>query len=504
MKTFFKKLLTMLLALITSFSCFACAGGGGDEYDPTDPTTLDVYLWSSGNGKEYMEAILNAFKAKNPDVNINFTPSSSVEGADMYQDADNATTDIYFTTMSNYMAHKEYFEPLNGVLDMEVDGTTVGAKLGADTITGVTASDNNIYALPWSNSVTGFVYNATVFEQKGFEIPKTTNQLIDLCGDIASEELTPFIQYAEYWNYPLLAWMAQYAGVSEFNKYWKGVYTDNGVEKVNDISLFRDNVAKKVALEVLPDLLSPQGYTVVGTNNLSHTTAQTKFLDGQAVMTPSGSWMENEMKNSTAKGTFKMMKYPVISALGTKLGITEDQLVALVAYVDGDADATQTAYAEGAGVQHVERVREARNIVYSEKLQFHAIIPKNSPAKETAKKFLAFYYSDEALAIAESVSGMILPATYSNGTTRKNPQNDTAFVKSCSDIVELKGKTVERNYGVPIFYNTDIQMFWYKDAVRMFTYISGGGKVYTYDEYMTEENNYWNSEWNNIIADAGI
>ena len=99
---------------------------------------------------------------------------------------------------------------------------------------------------------------------------------------------------------------------------------------------------------------------------------------------------------------------------------------------------------------------------------------------------------------------MILPATYSNGTTRKNPQSDTAFVKSCSDIVELKGKTVERNYGVPIFYNTDIQMFWYKDAVRMFTYISGGGKVYTYDEYMTEENNYWNSEWNNIIADAGI
>ena len=495
----------MLLALITTFSCFACAGGGGDEFDPTDPTTLDVYLWSSGNGKEYMEAILNAFKAKNPDVNINFTPSASVEGKDIYQDPDNVTTDIYFTTMSNYMAYTDYFEPLNGVLNMEVDGTTVGAKLGADTVTSITADDNNVYALPWSNSVTGFVYNETVFTSKGFEIPKTTNQLIELCRDISSEELTPFIHYVEYWNYPILAWMAQYVGVSEFSKYWKGIYTDeNGIEKANDIALFRDNVAKQEALKVLPQLLTPNGFTVVGTNNLSHTTAQTKFLDGQAVMTPSGSWMENEMKNTTSSSTFKMMKYPVISALGTKLGISEDQLVALVAYVDGDADATQKAYAEGAGAQYVERVKEARNIVYSEKLQFHAVIPKNSPAKDVAKRFLAFYYSDEALAIAESVSGMILPATYSNGSTRKNPQNDTAFVKSCSDIVALKGKTVERNYMVPIFYNTEIQMFWYKDAVRSFTHISGGGKVSTYNEYIAEENDYWTNNWNNIIADAGI
>ena len=504
MKNFLQKLFVLAFAAIIAVGCVACSGSKG-QYDVNDPQTLDVYYWSSGNGKEYMEKILNAFKAKNPDININFTPSSSVEGKDIYLDPDNVTTDIYFTTMSTYMARTQYLEPLNDVLDMESDGVKISSRFDAASINGMKANDGNIYSLPWSNSVTGFVYNATIFEEKGFTVPKTTDELVTLCANIASATLTPFIHYADYWNYPIFAWMAQYAGVENFNKYWQGVYTDeDGTEKLNDISLFKDNVAKNEALKILPDLLSPKGYTVVGTNSLSHTDAQTKFLAGLAVMTPDGSWMESEMKNSSSKYTFKMMKYPVISALGEKLGIDEDQLRALVAYVDGDADADETAYAESVDAAILERVREARNIVYSERLQFHTLIPKNSPAKDAAKKLLAFYYSDEALEIAETTSGMILPGNYSDGNTRKHPDSDTAFIKSCSDIIKLNGKIIERTYNVPIFYNTGIEKFWHYDAVRKFTYISKDTPVTTYSKFMEDENKYWTNNWTNIITDAGL
>lgn len=504
MKKFLQKLLVLSVAAVLAVGCVGC-GSSETKYDPKDPQTLDVYYWSSGNGTAYMESILKAFKAKNPEININFTPSSSVEGKDIYQDPDNVTTDIYFTTMSTYIARKDYLEPLNSVLDMEYDGVKVSSRFDAATINSMTTSDGNIYAMPWSNSVTGFVYNASVFEEKGFKTPKTTDEFVTLCAQIFSAGLTPFIQYADYWNYPIFVWMAQYAGVENFNKYWNGVYTDeNGVEKENDISLFKDNVAKKEALKLLPDLLSPKGYTVTGTNSLSHTVAQTKFLAGQAVMMPNGSWMENEMKNSSSKYTFKMMKYPVISALGEKLGIDEDQLRAIVAYVDGDATADEIAYAESVDADIVARVREARNIVYSERLQFHTLIPKNSPAKDAAKKLLAFYYSDEALEIAENTSGMILPANYSNGSSRKNPAHDTSFVKSCSDIVKLNGKTVERAYNVPILYNTGIERFWHYDAVRKFTYISKDSPVTIYQKFMEDEDNYWTNNWNDILTDAGL
>lgn len=503
-----KKILRKLLAL--SFSAMIAVGFVGcgsheTKYDPKDPQTLDVYYWSSGYGREYMENILKAFKEKNPEININFTPSGSVEGKDIYQDPDNVTTDIYFTTMSSYIAHREYLEPLNSVLDMEYDGVKVSSRFASETIRNMTTSDGNIYSIPWSNSVTGFVYNASIFEEKGFKIPKTTNELAALCARIVSAELTPFIQYADYWCYPIFVWMAQYAGVENFNKYWNGTYTDeNGTEKTDDISLFRDNAAKKEALKVLPDLLSPKGYTVTGTNNLSHTVAQTKFLAGQAVMMPNGSWMENEMKNSNSSYTFRIMKYPVISALGTKLGIDEDQLRALVAFVDGDADADETAYAESVDAAILERVREARNIVYSERTQYHTLIPKNSSAKDAAKKLLAFYYSDEALEIAEKTCGMILPATYSDGSTRKYPDKDTKFVKSCTDIVKLNGKIVERTYNVPLFYNTGIERFWHFDAVRKFTYISKDSPVTSYQKFMEDEYRYWTDNWNDILTDAGL
>ena len=272
MRKTLKKFLAVCCAAILSLGCAACGGNGGPGSGANDPQTLDVYYWSTGNGSEYMQQILNAFKAKNPDVSINFRPSSAVEFSDIYLDPDNVTTDIYFTTTPIYSAYRNYLEPLNGVLDMSVDGVTVKDKFAADMIMSLTQDDGNIYSLPWSNSVTGFVYNATVFEQEGYSLPKTTDELATLCSLIQSDGHTPFIHYPDYWNYIIFSWMAQYAGVDNFNKYWKGIYTDEeGNEKTNDISLFKDNVATGKALEVLHDLLAPKGNVYTGTNNLPHT-----------------------------------------------------------------------------------------------------------------------------------------------------------------------------------------------------------------------------------------
>jgi ABC-type glycerol-3-phosphate transport system substrate-binding protein len=145
---------------------------------------------------------------------------------------------------------------------MEMDGVKVSSRIDANTLNTITNSDGNIYSLPWSNSVTGLVYNATIFQEKNFKIPRTTDELIDLCAQIQNaypgeKDPKPFIHYPSYWDFGTLSWMAQYAGVDNFTKYWKGIYTDeNGVEKVNDISLFKDNVAAQKALKVLFDLLA--------------------------------------------------------------------------------------------------------------------------------------------------------------------------------------------------------------------------------------------------------
>ena len=153
--------------------------------------------------------------------------------------------------------------------------------------------------------------------------------------------------------------------------------------------MFKDNEVKRAAYDVHYELLAPAKAVYRGTLSLTNTYSQTYFLQEKALMIPNGSWMENEMRNTQSKIQVGLMKTPVISSLGEKLGLNSDEeLAAIVAYVDGDADAEQTAYAESVDEAIVAKVREARNIYYSELSQYHSVIPKDAVAKEAAKKFL--------------------------------------------------------------------------------------------------------------------
>lgn len=507
MKKLLQRITVFALSAISLFGMVACGGGNGSN----DPMTIDVYYWNSGNGAEYIEQILAEFKKENPEITIDIVKSESPGGDNIRYDAKNDMTDIYFTSMSDHMAYKEVFAPLNDVLDMEMDGVKVSSRIDANTINTLTNSDGNIYSLPWSNSVTGLVYNATIFEEKNFKIPRTTNELIDLCAQIQNaypgeKDPKPFIHYPSYWDFGMFSWMAQYAGVDNFTKYWKGIYTDeNGVEKVNDISLFKDNVAAQKALKVLFDLLSPKGYTVTGTNSLGHTISQTNFLSRKSVLIPNGSWMENEMKNSTTSDKFAIMKFPVISALGEKLGLGDEELAALVAYIDGTASQEETDYAESVDSEILARVSEARNVVCSQRLNFNIFIPANSPAKEAAKKLIAFYYSDKALEIAETVSGMMIPVNYSDGSNRKHPDNDTDFLKTCTKLINQNSKIIEATYTVPLIYNNGIENFWYYNPVEKFTYNNNTkGPALTYDKFLEDDASYWTKNWNNKLTNAGL
>jgi hypothetical protein len=195
------------------------------------------------------------------------------------------------------------------------------------------------------------------------------------------------------------------------------------------------------------------------------------------------------------------MKTPVSSALGQKLGLSSDEeLAAIVAYVDGDADADQTAYAESVDKSIVETVRTARNVYYSELSQYHSLIPKGAVATEAAKKFLAFYYSDEALQIMENHGGF-LPATYSDGAKRKtSTENLTSFMKSCMDC-DQNAIYIGKTLGGPLFYNNDIGKLYYYSPASEFYYVDGKASV---DKYFQKENAYWEKEWNNLLKDAGL
>ena len=128
-------------------------------------------------------------------------------------------------------------------------------------------------------------------------------------------------------------------------------------------------------------------------------------------------------------------------------------------------------------------------------------IPNYSGAKEAAKKFIAFYYSDAGLEICEQYSGMMLPVSYSDGIYRKlTTDNLSTFVKSTIKI----GEECQRIYKAvngKLLYDGGIQALTYYTPVSSFTY---GNDQMTVDQFCAMENSYWEGEWNNILINADL
>jgi ABC-type glycerol-3-phosphate transport system substrate-binding protein len=132
-----------------------------------------------------------------------------------------------------------------------------------------------------------------------------------------------------------------------------------------------------------------------------------------AAMMPNGAWLENEMSVNFAeeiasgKISFKTMKTPVISAITDKTSFKGDEkLRELIRWIDGGKVGEKPSFASDADVKIVE---EARGI-YRPQLGLVFLIPAYATAKDLAKDFLRFLYSDEgALIYASATQGINLP-----------------------------------------------------------------------------------------------
>ena len=60
------KILTLALATVMSVSVFAACGGGtgGGGKTPNTETDVQIYMWKSGYGTEFMQQIVDKFNAK--------------------------------------------------------------------------------------------------------------------------------------------------------------------------------------------------------------------------------------------------------------------------------------------------------------------------------------------------------------------------------------------------------------------------------------------------------
>ena len=281
----------------------------------------------------------------------------------------------------------------------------------------------------------GIAYRSDYFENEGWDVPVTTQEMAELIVKMKGKGYTPFIWPGKYgyWSYIVLPWWAQYAGDQGIEDFWNCLDT-NG-------ELSEDAYRQYARYEAFAAL-----ETMIGDTSNSHEKSMTEdhmatqnlfYADSNKIcMMPNGEWLENEMKKSGYQPGDKdigLMRPPVLSSI-LKDGNTdrfetiktEEKLREVIRVIDAEGECPDDVDPE-----EFAALTKIRSYVYTTGFQMSAIIPAYSNAKEGAKKFLAFVASDKGNQIYYNESGSVLPYDQS-GLVRS--QNETQYQKDRAKI----------------------------------------------------------------------
>ena len=356
-----KKIIALLLTLALVLSLAVC-GVSADS-----ATTIKVAAIETAYGSQIWADVAEAFTEQTgiqveltTDKNLEDVISASMQGFE-FPDVIHLATGRPAGLTEQFIKDQAIAE-ITDVLSMTVPGESqlVSEKIsGGFTETSLTNpyGDGKTYLAPMFYSPCGLFYNAKLFEEKGWEVPTTWDEMWAL-GDKAAAEGIALFTYptAGYYDAFLYALMYSIGGPEFFDAathYEEGIW---------------DSAEAATMFEILDKLASyTHKSTPAQANNQDFTKNQLMVMENKALFMPNGTWIVGEMADAEAT-------------------LTNDfgwGMTALPAVTEG-----------GAG--------------YSYCWFEQAWIPAGAENIDAAKEFIAFLYSDTACKIFAS-AGAIQP-----------------------------------------------------------------------------------------------
>lgn len=346
-----KKIPLFLASLLLTGGLASCGGGGNDQ------NVLNIVCINAGYDRVWIDKIAEQFTANHPEITVNIRADRNSESIIQQNLSKKKNTDDLYISVGavwKSYAAQGYFADLSDLIEEEVDGVKVKDKIANEYAESIyyTRSNGEVkcYRLPFTSGIGGIFYNKKMFEENGWTIPTTFDELVALCDQINAAKIAvagtddvavkPFT-YAgtdsDYFDYTVFDWWSQIVGkdaIKEFLKY----------ESVNNFDVSKNSTyaALKTATEKWYQLFHADStYYVPNNNTTTAENAQKQFINGYAAMMFNGDWLYNESLNYTDSGTFQnfelgLMKTPVINEanenyVNTSYVIGEDQYIAIPA-----------------------------------------------------------------------------------------------------------------------------------------------------------------------------
>lgn len=266
---------------------------------------LDFLMWKAGWGDEYALNALELYKAAFPDAEIKYEAVSRVQEAAQPRFVAGDPPDVLEGSALDKASLVSNGQLL-AVTDLlaapawDTEGATV-----ADTLLPGTQDtlvfDGEQYGVNFTSGMYGIWYSAPLMEENGWTYPQTWEEMMTLSEEISASGV------AAPWTYP-----GQYPGYFT-TPFWQLVWKDAGVDPIIAVDNLEPDAWRHESIRAALDYLAQmreRGFFMEGSEGLSHTEAQTEWLQGKAVFYPCGNWLENEMKQFIPDG-FEMTVEPV-------------------------------------------------------------------------------------------------------------------------------------------------------------------------------------------------
>lgn len=494
MKTL-SKIAAFLFSAVLACGLFVGCGG---VVDTEDNLVIESYV--GGYGTEFLYRLADRFEEIYPGKTVQILESVSLTSPEFESKIkagpSNNPTDLFLGNAINFNGYvakgntvlngfDNVLEDLSDVVNSNPYGESkpISEKILPEYLEYFTYEDGNIYSLPWAGGVDGLVYNVDMFEDNGWEVPNTTDDLIELANTISATKADDGESYYAftwpgrigYWETVHYTWWAQYESYDGYiDFYMTQTKDDNGEYTGEYTDAYFLQEGRYQAMKVLEDLIYQSKNSYPGSISINHTNAQMYFLEtsNHITMMPNGDWLENEMLDNFPLGTVNiaLMKTPVISSIVETLPAQSLQAVAeasgeektvddVLSDVIAAVDADETSY-PGVDPADFAVIADARHIVYSSGFNHNMMVPSYANAKDLAKDFIRLLVSDEGLQIFYECTGSMLPYNCEYYDELQSDDSLTTFRSSKFRIFNDEPKFMTRRHSISkLWYLTQMQPY---------------------------------------------
>ena len=467
---------TLMVTLLSAMALCSC-GGGGSKIDPS-VEQVSIMAYNGGYGTDWLQDICEEF-TRQTGIIATYSPDSTILNKIESQLTGTCEYDIF---MSHGLAWQNFasrglLAPLDDLYASEVEGgVTFESRVLPEALNHVRYTDKDdtehYFKVPFTQGLGGFIYNVDMFEEKGWAIPKTYDELTALCAQIVSDTggaVKPFAWAAArdyYWDYPIYEWWAELEGKENYEKWFDlkgadGTYS-SGYESYDPNGKFSNfKKAFKMWFDLVgthPEYCNDKAYSA------SLLTAQNQFFNQKAAMIPYAQWCKKEIEKAMKKSfTFNIAMMPTPKAKSTT----------------------------------------AKNVNFMVGFGDSMIVPKKARHLENAKKFLAFLSSEYACkTFVEKADGPFLGFDYSDIDLSSITANNT-YIASLHNILTTSENISTDSNNPLLVTNGDTFIQPWVNNKRYYKEVSSG-QATSVDAIMNEVFETARDAWPAWVRNAGV